>query len=68
MFILIFNMFFMTKIRDQSFVALLPLRKEQVGKDCRTDFFYTEAENILFNYIYRFEEVKHNDHRNTLWF
>lgn len=54
-------------MRDQSFVAFPPLSKEEVGKDCGIGFFYRAAENILlFHYVYRFEEVKHNDHRSTL--
>lgn len=68
MIIFFFNNYFLTKMRDSSFVAFPPLSKEEVGKTCGIDFFYRPAEIILlYRYVYRFEEVKHNDHKNTLW-
>lgn len=59
MFGLVLIFFFLTKIRDWSFVAFPPLSKEEVGKTCGTDFFNRPAEIILsFCSVWRFEEVK----------
>lgn len=63
----IFKYFFQHQNQGSIFV-FLPFGKKEVGKDCGIGFFYGTVENILlFHYIYWPEEVKHSDHRNTLW-